>query len=858
LNSLQGDIALSGSHRGAAETPVTLSAKLDQLPGQFTLEKIEVSLGKGKITGSAKLAGEQHRTLSARVSAGRVDLDFLLPEKSPETLPGVALPTYLEALPGVDLDLQVDINQLSVGAASIASGRLSFARTPNKANLSARINGAAKEVLTLQLDATISPGEPSQVTLRTDLSQFEFADLFQQAAIFPDTRTSGTITFSSRGNGVEQIFKSMRGEARLSLDHRHDRDWARPAIPAQQLQLSGQASLVLAAHRITGLQFSQLALVGTSQNLTGTVSIVDGRTPWLEVDLTSEKLDLDSPLSHGAGPHEGDTTENPLSSLRDLGQSRVSLKAKSLAAAGLALGNVDLEVTTAPNSIQVKRLNFALDQGSVASHGGVSWQRDVASLSLDAQVKEISLDTLLEDTPRAVAIPLSGTVSLRSAGSDVASLLAELTGDIQLTAARGAGGQGKPAQIAMTARQTANGMHAVVRRLVWKDTDLAGSITYHRTTPPFLEVEIGGGSLSLLPFEATDESRVAKKETKTTGGSAISRTAEAGAGLIGDMVMAPLRLLSGPREAKPGDKIFSSAALPMEWMHAYEARFKGKLDKLVSREGNAGDIDFSGSLTGGQLVAEASAGTINKGSASATIRIDANQQPPAAELRGSFSDLRGDIIKAGFPRSGYFDLSSQGRSEAELAGNVNGLVYLELGAGPIDYSDMILLTADVATTVFSTLIPGSDKSKQALECAVTLGEFKDGIGTTPYGYAARTNLANVVGRMDFNLKKELLHLNFSSSSRQGVGFSLGNVFSNTVEVEGPITDPKVIPNATGLLWRSWAAVMTGGLSIVGESVLKRALASENPCDTVQKHIRENICGTDQPAASSPMVCPPAM
>ena len=42
----------------------------------------------------------------------------------------------------------------------------------------------------------------------------------------------------------------------------------------------------------------------------------------------------------------------------------------------------------------------------------------------------------------------------------------------------------------------------------------------------------------------------------------------------------------------------------------HEARFKGKLDTLVSREGNAGDIDFSGSLTGGQLVAEASAGAV--------------------------------------------------------------------------------------------------------------------------------------------------------------------------------------------------------------------------------------------------------
>ena len=100
-------------------------------------------------------------------------------------------------------------------------------------------------------------------------------------------------------------------------------------------------------------------------------------------------------------------------------------------------------------------------------------------------------------------------------------------------------------------------------------------------------------------------------------------------------------------------------------------------------------------------------------------------------------------------------------------------------------------------------------------------------------------------------------MNFSSSSRKGVGMSVGNVFSNTIEIEGALTDPKIIPDATGLIWRGWAAILTGGLSIVGESVLKRALASENPCTSVQKHIRKDLCGSDQPAAQSPLICPPA-
>ncbi|MDH3993600.1 MAG: hypothetical protein OEV47_11850, partial [Gammaproteobacteria bacterium] len=102
---------------------------------------------------------------------------------------------------------------------------------------------------------------------------------------------------------------------------------------------------------------------------------------------------------------------------------------------------------------------------------------------------------------------------------------------------------------------------------------------------------------------------------------------------------------------------------------------------------------------------------------------------------------------------------------------------------------------------------------------------------------------------------EQLKLGFTSSSRKGLGFSVGSVFSNTVQVRGPLTDPSIVPNPTGILWRGWAAVMTGGLSVVGESVLKRALASDDPCSAVKKHIRKDLCKPGQATASSPLVCP---
>jgi hypothetical protein len=48
--------------------------------------------------------------------------------------------------------------------------------------------------------------------------------------------------------------------------------------------------------------------------------------------------------------------------------------------------------------------------------------------------------------------------------------------------------------------------------------------------------------------------------------------------------------------------------------------------------------------------------------------------------------------------------------------------------------------------------------------------------------------------------------------------------------------------------------MTAGLSVVGESVLKRAMAADNPCNSIRQDIRNQVCGTDHPLARSPLVC----
>jgi hypothetical protein len=235
--------------------------------------------------------------------------------------------------------------------------------------------------------------------------------------------------------------------------------------------------------------------------------------------------------------------------------------------------------------------------------------------------------------------------------------------------------------------------------------------------------------------------------------------------------------------------------------------------------------------------------------------VDSSAVPPRVKLTSTFHDVRGIRNRATFPRSGFVSLESRGQSQAELAANANGLVFLDLGQGPFNYANSALFTADLATTMLQTLIPGFNRQQQQLECGTVLGLFQNGQGTTPYGFVARTNQANLVGHAGVDLGKETLEMSIESRSRQGMGISLGNIFSNTVQIRGSLLNPRIVPNPSGIAWRAWAAVSTGGLSVVGETLLRRIWASANPCMSVKRVIIEQLCPINPIAASSEMVCP---
>jgi hypothetical protein len=854
LNSLEGEIQLAGSHRGPVQTPFKLDARLDNRPGEIALDNMDIKLGKGRIRGSLVLSGTDQRRLVARLKGEQLDLDFLFSEADASPLSGIALPEYLTALPGVELDGELYLQGLELPSMALATAQISLARTPVHGQLAVKAKDRTQGTMSLQLVANVPANKPHDVNLQINIAKFNIPMLFRQESTLLDSRSSGTIRFESQAKNFVEVFEAMRGTASLEIEFRTDNDWQRATGPEEKLQFSGDSRLVITDKRIMGLQISKLDIESINQDLTGTLSMVDDRTPWLIADLESDKLDISGLLKMTP---ESDDGSDPLKSIRKLGAMKISLDADSIILKAVPLSNMQLELTTAPDLFAVNRLDFTAFGGTFSSKGQVSWKQQRAQLSANAQASNFVLDSFLIQDPASPRVPVSGSITLQSLGSTFPELVANLTGEVDLKSAptTATTPPENRRRIAMKARRSTQGLDASIDSFQWGESELSGKLSFADTEPPELELEISDGVLSLQPWERIPAPKGNGDSASPHAEHGITGVARASADFVGKLFMMPARLITGPGEAAPGEKFFSAKPLPFESIAKYRAKIHGKLSSVTSQKGSAGDVAFSAVLDQGKLSLQASADQINKGKGEFKLLVDANAAPPAVELTSTFEGVYGTPAQESFPRSGFVSLSSRGQSPAELAANLNGMAYLTLGRGPLDYRKLTLFTADIATAFFQTLIPGIEKLQPELDCGVTLATFKDGTGITPYGYAARTPQANLVGRIELDLKKELIQVVFSSSSRSGVGISVGNVFSNTVEVKGPLTDPEIVPNATGILWRGWAAFMTAGLSVVGESVYKRALASENPCESINKHIRKDVCSSGSPAAASPLVCP---
>lgn len=851
LYDLTGLVELRGTHRARTETPVALAAKLDGSPRQFALENLSLTLGDSSVTGSVVFSGVTERLLNLKLDSERLNLDFLFDSGDGEQLPGLALPEILAVAPDIDVQWTATVDEMLLPGLELNKVALDIDRGTERGKLTLRGQGPAGGSLEAKLNYESTDAGPFLVTMRLGLEGADVARLFGRRENVLETRTTGHLVFTSQGDGIEAIFAGMRGDADLTVEIRADRDWERERRPEEGLALKGVASLVVQDRRILGIRLDQIDLDAIRQDISGSLSMVADRVPFLVAEFDSERLDLGQIQDWLPEAAEEADQVDLLDQLILLDDATLVLKVKELAWLEAPMTDIVVELNSREKRFDLSKLSLVYKGARLDSSAGLAWQDEIAALKLDGEVSALALDHMLGQLPSEsqarLEQPLAGSFTLRGKGRSFTELLSAASGSIKLAAP-------PPSSdvIDIELHRQPDGVEAQIKRLAWEGSDLSGTLRFQRSTPPALALAIQGRVLDLRPWEEPYLSAQQSAESETSG---LSEATEKTGQFVTDFLSYPVRLVKGGNSTPPGERIFSAEPWDLTSFRAMNLHIDGQLDKFYSAVAEGEALTFDVQLDAGVLTADAEAQAVNGGSASATARFDSTTEPPAGDLEILFRGIYPAPDRSTYPRDGHFILNSRGGSEAEMAANLDGMGYLELGRGPVDYGRLAFLTSDAATSVVRTLIPSAATRKPELQCGVTLADFSQGKGVTPYGWAARTRTANLLGEIEVDLEKERIELRFRSRSREGAGISIGNAFSNSVGVSGPLSAPRIVPNAPGLIVRGWAAFMTAGLSVLGESVFNRVLASGNPCNDIRKEIREDLCKSEAPLAKSPLACP---
>jgi hypothetical protein len=140
------------------------------------------------------------------------------------------------------------------------------------------------------------------------------------------------------------------------------------------------------------------------------------------------------------------------------------------------------------------------------------------------------------------------------------------------------------------------------------------------------------------------------------------------------------------------------------------------------------------------------------------------------------------------------------------------------------------------------------ESGTRVECAVAVLPLQAGVAKVDRSIAVETSKFNIVSSGVIDLRSERLELSLRPTVKQGLPGTLN--LAQFVSVRGTLSDPKIgidekeaIAGAVSV----GAAVATGGLSMLGQSLLK-APTDAHPCATA--------LGA-KPAASTPAAPAPA-
>jgi len=302
-----------------------------------------------------------------------------------------------------------------------------------------------------------------------------------------------------------------------------------------------------------------------------------------------------------------------------------------------------------------------------------------------------------------------------------------------------------------------------------------------------------------------------------------------------------------PDEATSGDRLIPATPLPLDALAAADVVIKLNIDEIRHEEDSISNLVLKGDVNAGELSVPQFSLEGPRGNLKASLFITPTS-PNRADVKVDLDTEKLLLNLGGLPDEKLSQLptadigvhaTGSGGDLRELAGSINGLLYLASTGGTLENVNLSILDTFILDEVFSAIMP---KSKQdddlELSCAAAILNVTDGLVKTRPAVSFATQKITVVAKGNLDLKTEKMHFNFNATPNNALKISAGELFNPYVLIGGTLSTPSVGVDPTKALLHGGAAVGTAGISVLAKGVLDRVGNTMPVCEKMLEQVRQ--------------------
>jgi len=295
-------------------------------------------------------------------------------------------------------------------------------------------------------------------------------------------------------------------------------------------------------------------------------------------------------------------------------------------------------------------------------------------------------------------------------------------------------------------------------------------------------------------------------------------------------------------------RLIPDIAMPVEALRKLSGSLNIDVGELQRRALFLKDIELDAGLRDGRLDISTARFKARSGELLAKAYYDASTEIGTASLDLVARTLGFGLTHADLDLAmkGDFDigLRTTGNDLRSMAGNMNGVVYVDTRGGRFESNEYIkAIYGDMLEETLNTINPFRKTDDYTdFECIIVPLSVVDGMVTGAPSIFASTDKIRFVIQGSVNLKSEKIRIGVRSTPRKIVSFSAAELINPYLQVVGTLSSPELAVDETGVLITGGAAVATGGLSLLAKGLWDRLSKSGDACKQMSEQALKELQG----------------